>query len=213
VDPDAALHDLDRRHLDPEPDLESVGHRTHQGPVAVHRQVAEQVTLVLLLAREPVERHPFGEVGGVGLQHGAHGLASPARVRARHPGIGHQRLHRLPARAIRSEPGTHVLDHGGELLQRQREQPIHLVLIQAPALGDVVRRDRRQRVARVAGDADLVSERPHRVADRVVNPRAAEVHRRTGEVDRVQPTADPVTCLQHHAVDTLVSQGGRHGQP
>ena len=59
----------------------------------------------------------------------------------------------------------------------------------------------------------LGAERRQRIADRVVDPRATEVHWHPGEVDGVQSTTNTLACLEHHTGNAGPPQPRRRSEP
>ena len=154
----------------------------------------------------------LGLVGGVGLDHGAQCLAGTPRTRRFERRRIDEGLRRLPCRRAAPELCAQRLESVREPLELQGEDVVDLVLGEPPTLGLVVGADRGQRVARFAGDSSLLREGAERVADRVMDPRAAQVHGHPGQVDRVEPTPESVTGFEHDARDTCPRQCGCHRQ-
>ncbi len=71
----------------------------------------------------------------------------------------------------------------------------------------------RKGVACVPRDAVVVAEGGQWIADGMVNPGAAHVDRRTGEIDGVQPATDAVAAFEHYGVNASLTQPRCGGQP
>ena len=206
MDPDAVTGPFDRGHLDAEPDVDSRCHRRHHRAVAVDREVSEQVTVVLDLVPQPLQGLMLGLVCGVGLDHGAQCLAGTPCTRRFERRRIDEGLRRLPGRRAVPEPCAQCFESVWEPLELQVEDVIDLVLGEPPTLCLVVAADRGQRVARLAGDSGLLCEGAERVADRVMDPRAAQVHGHPGQIDRVEPTPESVAGFEHDARDACPRQ-------
>jgi hypothetical protein len=61
-------------------------------------------------------------------------------------------------------------------------------------------------------DARLLGEAGHRVVERLVDPRTAEIDRHATHVDCVRSAADPRAPLEQHEVDAGISQCVRQSQ-
>ena len=130
----------------------------------------------------------------------------PPRVVPGETAIGDVGLDRVVCARLGAQPLAQFLDGIPERFGLHNGIPLDLGAIEAPALGVVVRRQRRDGVAAVACDAVFVAVHRHRVADGVVDPRAAQVDRCAREVDGVQPPADSVARLEHHTCDAGLAQ-------
>ena len=203
----------DLGHLHAQAQISAGGHRVHQPPVASVRHVAEVVPAVFELVPHPAQRLASSKVGGLGLDASVQHLARPPRRARRQAGPGHERLDPVRRGRLRPELGGQLAGRLREALKVETERLPRLRGREAASLAAVKAGDLRHRVRRAAGNADLVREGTHRVPDRHVDPRPAQVDRRAAHVNRVQPAADPVAGLHHHALNPTVRQRVRDRQP
>ena len=209
---DTAVRESDLGDLDAGAHIESGRHRQHQTAVAPVRQIAEEVPPILDLVPQPAQRMALRPIGAVGLDHRAQRLSRPPVLIRRQAGAGHERVDRLRDRRIRRELFAQPAERLRERLELHGEARLDLAPRQAAALGQVEAGQSGQGVSAAAWDSDVVRKVPQWIADRVMDPGPAHIHRRTRQVHRVQPATDPLAGLQHHTLHPGVGQGIGHRQ-
>ena len=199
-------------HLHAQPQINAGGHRIHQAPVASLRDIAEVVAAVFGLVPHPAQRLPPSEASGLGLDHRVQRLARPPRRPLGQASSRDERFDPICCRRIRPELRTRPAGRLREGLILQAEACLHLRGRQPAPLTAVKNGQLRQRVCAAAGNAGLTGEGAHWVPGRHVYPRPAQIDRQTGQVDRVQPAADPIASLQHHTLSPSVGERVGDGQ-
>ena len=189
----------------------AIASTTERIPVLGH--VAEVVAAVLLLRPEPLQRLVLGRTGRVRLDTRAEplpGSSEGVTCEARRRQVG---LDALGGRGGRAQPRAQPFERLGVAFELDGQARLD-VRMRQPEPGRAVEGGQgRHRVGGPASDADRLGEVPQRVADRVVHPRAAEVHPGPGQVRRVQPPTDPAPGLEHHAVHSGVRHRIGHREP
>src|SRR6201999_4645187 len=102
-------------------------------------------------------------------------LTYSPRLRAAHPTIGDMRLDAVESGRASAQPLAEEIDGVPEGLGLQLSIGFGLGAVEVSTFGPVIRRQGRERVAVTAGDAVLVAECRKRIADRMVDPLAAQV--------------------------------------
>ena len=142
-----------------------------------------------------------------------HELHAPALV-AGQAGVVQEPLGPVPLRRPRSE---HLRERRALAVEPERRRKVVERLSARhdprPAVEEHDRRGVELGARRQTGDAGLGGERRHDVALRLVDPRAAEVHRHSSDPLRVSPAADPLARLEHHAVDARMAEGVSRAEP
>nr|WP_302053616.1 hypothetical protein [Nocardioides panacis] len=151
-------------------------HGVDHGAVPVLGHVPEVVTAVLLLRPEPLQRLVLGGASRVRLDTRAEPLPGPSQRLGREAGRGEVGLDAVGSRGGRSQPRAQPVERLGEAVELGDHARLDLRARQ-PAFGRAVEPGQaRERVGGPAPEADGLGEAAQRVADRVVDPRAAEVH-------------------------------------
>ena len=126
---------------------------------------------------------------------------------------GHEGFDPVGGRRVGPEFGEKPASRLGEVFQLQADIRLDLGGRQPSALAAVKAGQFGQRVRAAAADAGLIGEGPHRVPDGRVYPRPAQIDHGVGQVDRVQPAADPIAGLYHDAVNPAMGQSVGDRQP